>query len=279
MSKSEEAEEQLPAAHTPAFEIIIARYSEDLHWISSIPDTWDVVVLNKGGEEHPLPEFLLQGAGFIQNYSTVNLENHGREADSYAQHIILRYDSLAYTVFSQAEPFVHNKHYMRLLENQGMLSSVQVMSRVYVADTTNEWIRTPREAIDATSRHPWFRPERFSLRTFDSLYFHDHGATHLGNVYRKHHNLTQGTNLIKDQLDRIGATDVMEEIQEVGSFAYGALMGVEREKILQHPKEVYKNIAKDTHEHSVHMFSMERTWLMLFGGSYYEAHYDLHRRD
>jgi len=71
----------------------------------------------------------------------------------------------------------------------------------------------------------------------------------------------------------------MEEIQEVGSFAYGALMGVEREKILQHPKEVYKNIAKDTHEHSVHMFSMERTWLMLFGGSYYEAHYDLHRRD
>jgi len=56
----------------------------------------------QGGEEHPLPEFLLQGAGFIQNYSTVNLENHGREADSYAQHIILRYDSLAYTVFSQA---------------------------------------------------------------------------------------------------------------------------------------------------------------------------------
>jgi len=47
VSKSEEAEEQLPAAHTPAFEIIIARYSEDLHWISSIPDTWDVVVLNK----------------------------------------------------------------------------------------------------------------------------------------------------------------------------------------------------------------------------------------
>ena len=64
----------------------------------------------------------------------------------------------------QAEPFFHNKQYMQLLGNQDMLSSVQVMSRVYLAETTDERVKTPLEAIDATSKHPWFRPERFSLR-------------------------------------------------------------------------------------------------------------------
>ena len=64
----------------------------------------------------------------------------------------------------QAEPFTHNKHYIQLLRDQALLSSVQVMSRVYLADTTDERVKTPQEAIDATSKHPWFRPERFSLR-------------------------------------------------------------------------------------------------------------------
>ena len=64
----------------------------------------------------------------------------------------------------QAEPFIHNKHYMRLIENQAMLSSVQVMSRVYLGDTPNDFVRTSRDAVDANSRHPWFRPERLSLR-------------------------------------------------------------------------------------------------------------------
>ena len=65
---------------------------------------------------------------------------------------------------AQGDPFHHNQHYMRLLENQALLSNVQVMSRVYLADTTDERVKTPQEAIDATSRHPWFRPEKFSLR-------------------------------------------------------------------------------------------------------------------
>ena len=53
---------------------------------------------------------------------------------------------------------------MKLLGEQALLSSVQVMSRMYLADTTEERVKTPREAIDATSKHPWFRPERLSLR-------------------------------------------------------------------------------------------------------------------
>ena len=90
-------------------------------------------------------------------------------------------------------------------------------------------------------------------RTLDSVVFHDAGAMHIGDMYRSHHNLTQGTNLIKDQLDRIGATGWMEESQEVGSFAYGALIGVAKDKILQHSWGIYKNIADDLHKYHLHM--------------------------
>ena len=44
----ETREEQLPTPHIPAWEIVIARYSEQLQWIPDIPDSWDsVVILNK----------------------------------------------------------------------------------------------------------------------------------------------------------------------------------------------------------------------------------------
>jgi len=259
----------------PAWEIVIARHSESLHWINKIPDSWQVTIMNKGGGEHPIPDFQPLGAGFIGNYSLVNLENVGRETDTLAQHIIVRYESLAdYTVFTQAEPFSHNTHYLRLLEHQEMLSSVQVMSRVYLSDTNDARVRTPREAVDASSRHPWFRPERFSLRTCDSLYFHDLGAIQIGEIYRKLYNLPQGTNLIKHQLDRVGAEGWMEESQEIGSFAYGGQLGFEKGKALQHRKAVYTNIARDARMHDIHTFTMERTWLMLLGGSHYEPYYE-----
>ncbi len=59
----------------------------------------------QGGVQFPMPEFRPLGQGFIQGFSVVNLENLGREADSFAQHIIRRYDSLAnYTVFAQVCP-------------------------------------------------------------------------------------------------------------------------------------------------------------------------------
>lgn len=61
----------------------------------------------QGGGEHPIPDFQPLGAGFIGNYSLVNLENVGRETNTLAQHIIVRYESLAdYTVFTQVKSFL-----------------------------------------------------------------------------------------------------------------------------------------------------------------------------
>ena len=66
--------------------------------------------------------------------------------------------------------------------------------------------------------------------------------------------MKQGTNLIRNQLERVGLRGWMEEDQEVGSFAYGAQIGVAKENILQHPKEVYRKVADDLHEHAVNSY-------------------------
>ena len=71
------------------FEIVVARYKEDISWIDLVNPEYKVTVYNK--------------------YDGENLiENVGREAHTYLHHIIERYDSLAdYTVFVQGNPIDH----------------------------------------------------------------------------------------------------------------------------------------------------------------------------
>lgn len=84
----------------PAFELVVARYQEDLAWLRKVPDTLHVTVYDKGGDA--------SGA--------VRLPNHGREAHSYLYHLVTRYDDLAdITVFAQGRPFDHIPAFHRFL--------------------------------------------------------------------------------------------------------------------------------------------------------------------
>ena len=61
---------------------------------------------------------------------------------------------------------------------------------------------------------------------------------------------------------------VMNACLQVGSFAWGGMVGVHSSKILQHPRAVYeaiKQAACQPERFSVG-FVMEHSWLMLFGG-------------
>lgn len=71
------------------FEIVVARYKEDISWTDLLNPEYRVTVYNKH-----------EGQNLI--------ENVGREAHTYLYHIISRYDSLAdYTVFVQGNPLEH----------------------------------------------------------------------------------------------------------------------------------------------------------------------------
>ena len=51
-----------------------------------------------------------------------------------------------------------------------------------------------------------------------------------------------------------------------GWFAFGSMVGFERSKALQHPKEVYEKLARTSCEQTTNPWVIERMWGMMFGG-------------
>ena len=61
------------------------------------------MLLMQGGTEHEMPE-LPEG----RHWDVVDLPNFGGEANTFAEHLVRRYDSLAaYTIFSQVLGSLH----------------------------------------------------------------------------------------------------------------------------------------------------------------------------
>lgn len=69
-------------------DIVIARYAEDMGWLSELDDLGlsptNIFLYNKGPPIHPDPR-----------YTTILLDNLGRESHTYLHHVIENYDRLA----------------------------------------------------------------------------------------------------------------------------------------------------------------------------------------
>ncbi len=79
-----------------SFEVVIARYNEDLSWIAELLPNEKITVYNKGKDNLNLPS----------SYKIVKLPNIGRESHTYLYHIVNNYNQLADRVlFLQGDPF------------------------------------------------------------------------------------------------------------------------------------------------------------------------------
>ena len=79
-----------------SFEVVIARYNEDLSWLAEYLPNEKITIYNKGKDDLNLPS----------NYKIVKLPNIGREAHTYLYHIVNNYNQLADRVlFLQGNPF------------------------------------------------------------------------------------------------------------------------------------------------------------------------------
>jgi Protein of unknown function (DUF3431) len=127
----------------PRFELVVARYGEDLAWLKRAPKEFQVTVYDKGDGS---------GGGFA-------LGNEGREAHTYLHHLTERYDSLAdVTVFVQGHPFDHAPDLHKRLR-------ALVDGRESVADF--HWLGFLADTDDSRGRRlfvPWSKnPERHEL--------------------------------------------------------------------------------------------------------------------
>lgn len=96
------------------FELVVARYNENLDWLSR--------------QQHP---FAVYNKGEPLDIACENLKNIGREAQTYLRHIIKRFENLAeYTVFLQGNPYRHSRNLDEALSLlPSSLDSLQALSR------------------------------------------------------------------------------------------------------------------------------------------------------
>jgi hypothetical protein len=84
------------------FELVVARYNENLDWLSQVSHKYNITIYNKG-----------------EGDIGIKLLNVGRESDTYLTHIINNYDNLAdITVFCQGNPFDHQADFINNINHE-----------------------------------------------------------------------------------------------------------------------------------------------------------------
>jgi hypothetical protein len=144
------------------FEVVVARFQENLDWVKKVK--WPVRVYNKGGPiELPCER----------------LKNIGREAQTYLHHIIKEFDKLAdYTVFLQGNPYRHTRDLDLMLDGlPGTIERLRKMSSGCWSLSNEVLVHTQQE-IEAYKIYP----EDFHNAFFEKpkrVFKHAYGAQYI----------------------------------------------------------------------------------------------------
>lgn len=241
----------------------VARYMEDINWLSKLPAESKIYLFNKGDEiTHDLPA----------NVEVHALENEGRESGTYAHFMINFCDDIedGYTVFTQGDPFEHSPDFLRLMKIRDKWAPLQPLT---VCWKKSDGI--PNETILDEERQDWIagcniRKEFFSLKTYAPVNFFDHGAWGIGNTYVQRHNLKMGTNISAHFFNMCGLKEIAKRAQaaDVGFFSYGAIFAVDNRllrKFVNENKVALHKIEMLSKLHPNYGYMIERCWLHMFG--------------
>lgn len=234
-------------------EVVIARYNEDISWISRLAETGvRICIYNKGSH--------LDVIELPPGICVTDLPNVGREGDSYAQHMFRRYDTLAeYTVFLQADPFVHSPHLMDILLN--IPKHNKLWRRYQTLSLRHSEAIPPQNLVKESEK---VREQSFSTHTLNSLEFHDEDSVSFYKDYIDFFSLPEGTNVSHHFLDSVGLGHLLPQNLLVAKFAFAALFGVPRNAIRRHPRGVYKKIIDLVDAHPCVGYVLERSWKVIF---------------
>lgn len=151
--------------YVPEFEVVVARYNEEVEWIAEYFPTQKVTLYNKGKDDLNLPS----------NVQIIKLPNVGRESHSYLYHIINHYDHLAkMVVFLQGNPFDHsgkeliNQITHKKLQVSQAPSCALVANNLFEADI--ELFLSAQEMFEKVIKRDWsdtiFNPEYPTLKEY-----------------------------------------------------------------------------------------------------------------
>ncbi len=247
-----------------SYEIVVARYNEDISWLLSLNKKWKITIYNKG--------FQLENIGTITihhpNVTIINIKNIGREAETIAYHMLNHYGNYAdLTVFIQASPFDHSPKIKELLEVLLNKTTMDPETEKYIPMTICYDIRknVPPPEISAQRQNKFFRIEKMSPYTLDCLHFTDYGVHNIANVYRRQWKKPITINIIKDVLDNLNITEkCMKNSDDLVQFNFAACFALPSYTLMQYTKDFYERLYAVTNSQQIMPWIMERCWLTIF---------------
>jgi hypothetical protein len=240
-------------------EIVIARYREDINWIRRLPLSWKITIYNKGADDIPFP---LQ---MQPNITILKLENKGREAETFAYHLLHRYDTLSdFTIFLQASPFDHAPQLMECLSYlHDKKSFNECETFIPLAIRYNSEFPSPHITDNRDNR--FFRIEDMSIYTLDYIEHVDTlSAPWVSSQWYLQYNMTTGTNIMKYFFNSIGWEDAISPTDVLIKCSYAACFGVTKAAILQHSHAFYERLYEKTFDKPIAPYILERAWLHIF---------------
>lgn len=262
----------------PTWDLVVAKYNEDISWISQVPMDIKVIVYNKAEfDSVNRPPFLKLRNKVIytrpyddkkeiyrDNVEYHSLPNVGREGDTYLHHIITNYHKLAdYTIFSQGDPFPHSPDLLKLMDPyiRQKYQDVQPMSDRYLTniDLPPAEILKPCTALDnlMVQTYPC------SSISMDTILYHDPGAPNIGRRVKEIFRLRPHINLIEDLMQRVNMKNPHKS--HIFTYCYSGQFAVKKEKILMHDIECYKALKEINLTDPIFGFLLERAWMSIFG--------------
>jgi len=242
--------------------MVVARYKEDLEWLTEVPDHFQIIVYNKGP--------FIESEGALKRISRVieRENNLGREADTYLKFLCDGWGrSSEWSVFTQGDPFSHSPDFLQLLHSQHLWKDMQPLTWRWL----EERFIPPPELLES-ERDAWIgalriRKERYSLHTWNSFGFDDSGAISLGRAYANHHGLSGGSNLAAHFFASAGMEDLAVQAEEAdfGVFNYGAIFAVRNSLIDALRADSLSKLLEISSGHYTHPYLLEKLWLHLFG--------------
>jgi Protein of unknown function (DUF3431) len=212
-------------------ELVIARYNEPLLWLLEKPfNQFPNTIYNKGNNE----SFVINE----NNMAIISLKNVGRESESYLQHVILRYNSLAdLTIFLPGSLDANGNKYRK---------AIYILTHLVSASTFIGINHQPSLKTDLYD----FTLDEWSCRTSTNAKQNSESKLTPSEIrpfgkWYEHHFPKLKTHLAP----------------------YGGVFSVYIQDIKQHPVERYKTLIKDlqvsSNPEAGHYF--ERSWEAVFG--------------
>jgi hypothetical protein len=189
-----------------SYEIVVARYNEDISWLLSLNKKWKITIYNKGQPLQNIGTLIMRHP----NVTIINIKNKGREADTIAYHMLNCYGNYTdLTVFIQADPFTHAPEMKELLDVLLNKTTMNPETEKYIPMTICYDIQknVPPPEISAQRQNKFFRVEKMSPYTLDCLHFTDYGVHNIANAYRRQYNKQITVNIIDDVLQQLNISN------------------------------------------------------------------------